>query len=329
MGAHAHDHDHDHEGHGDEGHEHEHARGAPARALGIAFGLTASFMIVEVLAGLAANSLALISDAGHMLSDAGALALAFAAQRMAERPRTRERTFGFRRAETLAALANAAALAGSSVLIVIEAVRRLAEPHAVHGGWMLIVASLGLGVNLTSAWVLSRGRTTSNVNVRAALAHVLSDAAGSVAAMAAGAAVEVFGWTWADAASSLLISVLIAIAAWRLVRAATRVLMEAAPPGLDVAELERTIRGARGVAALHDLHAWRIEEGFDAVTVHVVLEPGAHGVEVAAEVSARIRETHGIEHVTVQPEAPPADLVPVAALTRRRSLSPPPGAGGS
>lgn len=318
MGEHAHDgHDHGHR-HGHGAHDHGHARGAPARALGIAFALTATFMVVEAAAGLAANSLALISDAGHMLSDAGALALAFAAQRMAERPRTRQRTFGFRRAETLAALANAAALAASSVLIVFEAARRLAEPHEVRGGWLLAVATVGLGVNLASAWVLSRGRTTSNVNVRAALAHVLADAAGSVAAMFAGAAVTFFDWSWADPASSLFIAVLIAFASWRLVRDATRVLMEAAPPGLDVEALERTILSARGVAALHDLHAWRIEEGFDAVTVHVVIEPGAHGVEVAAEVSARVREAHGIEHVTVQPEAPEGvRVVPVSALTRR------------
>ncbi|UJR80008.1 cation diffusion facilitator family transporter [Sandaracinus amylolyticus] len=294
-------------------------RSTPARALGIAFALTASFMIVEAVGGVISNSLALLSDAGHMLSDAGALALALAAQRMAERPRTRERTFGFRRAETLAALANAAALAASAVLVVVEALRRLAEPQEVAGGWMLGVATVGLAVNLASAWVLSRGRT--NVNVRAALAHVLADAAGSVAAMAAGAAVAWLGWTWADAASSLLISVLIALASWRLVRAATRVLMEAAPAGLDVHELERTIRETRGVADVHDLHAWRIEEGFDAVTVHVVLMPGAHGVEVAAEVSSRIHEVHGIQHVTVQPEAPSreSELVPVSALTRRAS----------
>lgn len=296
-------------------------RSAPARALGIAFALTATFMIVEAVGGVVSNSLALLSDAGHMLSDAGALALALAAQRMAERPRTRERTFGFRRAETLAALANAAALAASAVLVVVEAMRRFATPQPIEGGWMLVVATVGLAVNLVCAWVLSRGRTTANVNVRAALAHVLADAAGSVAAMAAGAAVIWLGWTWADAASSLLIAILIAIASWRLVRAATRVLMEAAPAGLDVHALERTIRETRGVADMHDLHAWRIEEGFDAVTVHVVLVPGAHGVEVASEVSSRIHEVHGIQHVTVQPEAPSreSELVPVSALTRRAS----------
>jgi cobalt-zinc-cadmium efflux system protein len=324
-----HDHPHGHHDGGHEGHHHgREARSAPARALALAFALTASFMVVEVVAGLAADSLALLSDAGHMLSDAGALALALAAQRMAERPRTRQRTFGFRRAETLAALANAAALAGSSVLIVFEAFRRLAAPREVEGGWLLGVATLGLVVNLACAGILSRGRTSSNVNVRAALAHVLADAAGSVAAMAAGAAVMFLGWMWADAASSLLISVLIAMAAWRLVRDALRVLMEAAPAGLDVLALERTIRETPGVADVHDLHAWRIEEGFDAVTAHVVLRPGAHGVEVAGEVSTRVQRAHGIAHVTVQPEAPPLgeQLVPVSAL-RRKPLRPPTDGG--
>lgn len=310
----AHDHGH---GHGHGAHAHAHGHGA-ARALGIALALTASFMIVEVIAGVMSNSLALISDAGHMLSDAGALALALAAQRMAERPRTRERTFGFRRAETLAALANATALGASSVLIVFEAIRRLREPHDVEGAALLGVATAGLGVNLASAWVLSRG--TKNVNVRAALAHVLGDAAGSVAAILAGAAIALAGWTWADPVSSLAIAVLIALAAWRLVRAAAHVLMESAPAGLDVAALERTILETRGVGSLHDLHAWTIEEGFDAVTVHVVLEPGAHGVEVADEVSRRIHQVHGVEHVTVQPEAaPPSEqIVPVSALRRRK-----------
>ncbi|MDQ3033167.1 MAG: cation diffusion facilitator family transporter [Myxococcota bacterium] len=317
--AHQHSHD-DHSHPPGHGHAHDHARSAPTRALGIAFVLTAGFMVVEAAAGLVFDSLALLSDAGHMLADAGALALALAAQRMAERPRTRQQTFGFRRAETLAALANAAALGASSVIIVIEALRRFREPHEVQGGWMLVVATMGLGVNLASAWVLSRGRDSANVNVRAALAHVLADAAGSVAAMLAGAAILLAGWVWADAASSLLIAVLIAFASWRLVRAASRVLMESAPAGLDVAALERTILETRGVATLHDLHAWTIEEGFDAVTVHVVIEPGTHGVEVAEEVSRRVRRAHGVEHVTVQPEAPDPSrqLVPAEALTRPR-----------
>lgn len=313
--SHEHDHTHDH----NHAHGHDHARSAPFRALAIAFVLTAGFMVIEVIAGLASNSLALLSDAGHMLSDAGALALALAAQRMAERPRTRERTFGFRRAETLAALANATALAASSVLIVFEAVDRLHAPHEVEGHSMLVVATLGLVVNLVSAWVLSRGQGSHNVNMRAALAHVLSDAAGSVAAMIAGALIAFAGWVWADAVSSLLIALLIAIASFRLVKTTSRVLMESAPIGLDVATLERTILETTGVSKLHDLHAWTIEEGFDAVTVHVVLAPGAHGVEVAERVANRIRRMHGLMHVTVQPEAPEAaeQLIPVDALRRK------------
>jgi cobalt-zinc-cadmium efflux system protein len=277
-------------------------------------------MLVEAAAGWLSNSLALLSDAGHMLSDTGALALALAAQRMADRPRTRARTFGFRRAETLAALANAAALGASAVFIVVEAVRRLrAGSIEIEGGWMLGVATAGLAVNLASAWILGGGRE-QNANVRAAMAHVLSDAAGSVAAMIAGAMVLLGGLTWADPASSLVIAVLVALAAWRLVRTTAGVLMEGAPAGLDVKELEKTIRDTKGVADLHDLHAWRIEEGFDAVTVHVVLDPGAHGVEVASQVARRVHKAHGVEHVTVQPEAPTvSSVVPVTALKKRRS----------
>lgn len=276
-------------------------------------------MIVEAIAGWASGSLALMSDAGHMLSDSGALALALAAQRVADRPRTRTRTFGFRRAETLAALANATALAASAVLIVIEAVRRLAHgAEPIEGRTMLAVAGLGLAINVTSAIVLSRGRE-KNANVRAALAHVLSDAAGSVAAITAGVLVIWRGWAWADPACSLVIAILIAIAAVRLVQNASGVLMEGAPAGLDVGALEKTIRGTPGVREMHDLHAWRIEEGFDAVTVHVVLAPEAHGVEVAREVARRIHREHGVEHVTVQPEAASESIVPVEALKRPRS----------
>jgi cobalt-zinc-cadmium efflux system protein len=285
----------------------------------MALALTGGFMAVEAAAGLLTGSLALLSDAVHMLSDTGALALAVAAQRMADRPRTRRRTFGDRRAETLAALANAVALGASAVFIVVEALGRFGEQREVDGGGMLAVACAGLGINLASAWVLSRGEQR-NANLRAALAHVLSDAAGSVAAIVAGMAIVTRGWTWADPACSLLIATLVALAAWRLVKSAAHVLMEGTPAGLDLHALERTIRETQGVADLHDLHAWRIEEGFDAATVHVVLEPGAHGVEVARAVALRIRKHHGVEHVTVQPEAAPAEtqIVPVSALRRSK-----------
>ena len=287
-----------------DGHQHEHASpSTPARKLGIALGLTATFMFVEVVAGWLTGSLALLSDAGHMLTDAGALTVALLAQHVAQRARTGQRTFGYRRAEVLAALANGVVLGVSSIWIVIEAIRRFWDPPHVQGLPMLIVAAVGLVLNLISAAVLSSAGK-SNANVRAAAAHVAADAAGSVAAIIAGVAVWAFGWNLADPIVSVLISLLILWSSWKLVRDAVDVLMESAPKGLVSAEVERTITQTPGVASAHDLHLWSISDGLPMVSVHVVLSGDQHGTEVAAAVSQRVRDAHGVAHVTVQPEAP-------------------------
>jgi cobalt-zinc-cadmium efflux system protein len=221
---------------------------------------------------------------------------------MASRPRTERRTYGWRRAETLAAFLNGIALGVTAVFIVGEAVARWRAPQPIRGGMMLSVATFGLVANLAAAWVLARAE--GNENTRAALAHVMSDAAGSVAAILAGVLVLALGWTRADSAASVLVAVLVLWSAWRLLRRTASVLLESTPPGLLMADLERTIRETPGVSELHDLHAWRISDGFDAVTVHVVLDGARHGTEVAREVAGRVRKEHGIAHVTVQPEAP-------------------------
>src|SRR5207245_8480635 len=190
----------------------------------------------------------------------------------------------------------------------------------VRGAWMLAVAAVSLGMNLIAARVLSAGHS-HNDNTRAALAHVLSDVAGSAAAMAAAFFVLAVGWRRADPLISLLLALLILWSAWKLVARTADVLMEGTPAHLEHAELERTIRDTPGVREFHDLHAWTIAEGFDVVTVHVVLDGSRHGTEVAREVSDRIRERHRIDHVTVQPEAPPAERVsfqPISQLVRRR-----------
>jgi cobalt-zinc-cadmium efflux system protein len=309
-----HDHDHadDHEhgahehAHDAREHAHDHAdlRNTPTKRLAFALALTAGFMVVEVVVGVLARSLALVSDAVHMLTDAAALALALWAQRVARRPRTGRRTYGYRRAETLAACANGVALLASTVWVVIEAIRRWSHPPEVLGRWMIVTAALGLIVNLTAAAVLSGGASGHNVNTRAALAHVLADAVGSVAALLAGALVLGLGWNRADPVLSLVISVLILWGAWKLIRDALDVLMEGTPVDLDAAKLEATIRETPGVAEVHDLHAWTVADGFPVVTVHVVLDGAQHGVEVARDVSARVTKAFGVQHVTVQPEAP-------------------------
>jgi cobalt-zinc-cadmium efflux system protein len=277
----------------------------------IALVLTASFMLVEVAAGLYASSLALIADAGHMLADAAALGLALVATRMAARPRTERSTFGLRRAEVLAAFVNGMALAGVAVLIVKEAIERWFEPVPVDGTLLLITATSGLAVNLLVAVLLYRGQRES-INVRAALAHVLSDALGSVAAILAGLSVLFFGLVRADPLLSMAIAVLVAYSGYRVLRETAGILLETAPPHLDVAAVELTIRRCPGVTEVHDLHVWRISDRFDALTAHVVLERGSHGTEVCRTVADRLKQEHGLEHVTIQPESPPPDeVVPV------------------
>jgi cobalt-zinc-cadmium efflux system protein len=284
----------------------------------VALALTVLFMAVEAVTGWLVHSLALLSDAGHMFADAAALGLALVAQRVASRPRTTFRTYGFRRAETLAALANGIALGVTALLVVAEGIARWHEPPAVDVLPMLVVAIVGLLVNLLAGWVLSRGQG-HNTNVRAAIAHVAADALGSAAAIAAALLMLWFAWYRADVIASLAISLLILWGAYRLVTETVSVLMESAPPGVSLAELEATIRGTRGVAEMHDLHAWTISDGFDIVTVHVVLDGSAHGTDVAREVGERIRVAHKVNHVTVQPEAPslPPAIHPAHLLLRK------------
>ncbi|MFT3709858.1 MAG: cation diffusion facilitator family transporter [Archangium sp.] len=305
-----HDH-HDHAGHDHHGHDHHdhdhdghaHASAAtPTRRLVIALSLTASFMTVEVVAGFVTHSLALLSDAGHMLTDAGALIIAILAQRIAARERSRQKTFGFRRAEVLAALANGVVLGASSVWIVIEAIRRFTAPPEVQGLPMMVVAVIGLVINLISARVLLGGGA-SNANVRAAAAHVAADAAGSVAAIIAGLLVWGLGWNVADPIISIVISVIVIWSAWKLVRDAVDVLMEGVPRGLSVEKIEATIASTSGVASVHDLHVWSVSDGLPMISVHVVLQPDHHGTEVARQVVERVRAEHEVQHVTVQPEA--------------------------
>jgi cobalt-zinc-cadmium efflux system protein len=314
----------DEHGHHDHGSEHGHAHGpsaharTPARRLLVALVLTATFLVVEAVVGFLSHSLALLSDAGHMLTDAGALLLALVAQRVADRPRTEFHTFGFRRAEILAALLNGVVLGVTAVWVIVEAIRRFSHPEPVGGAWLMATASAGLVINLIAAWVLGSGKKESNANVQAAFAHVVADAAGSVAAMIAGVLVLAFGWVVADPIVSVVISLMILWGAWQLVRGSLGVLMEKTPTGHDSAKIAETIRNVPGVTELHDLHVWSISEGFPLVTVHVVLDKHAHGADVARRVSDQIRRVHGIEHVTVQPEAPQAStLVPAEDLLRK------------
>jgi cobalt-zinc-cadmium efflux system protein len=305
--------------HDETGHQHAaDLRAVSRRRLLLALALTASFLVVEIVAGLLAGSLALLSDAGHMLTDAGALGLALWAQALGARPRSDRKTFGYRRAEILAAAANGIVLGITAIVVIVEAIRRFSAPPHVQGRPMLVVAVIGLAINLVAAWSLARGGA-NDLNLRAAAAHVLADAAGSVAAIVAAVLIIVFGWTLADPITSILISGLILVGAWRLLRDASNVLMEGAPAGIDVVALERLARDTPGVREIHDLHVWSIVGDAPVITAHVLLESDAHGVEVARDVGRRIEERVGRAHVTVQPEAasPGERLFPTDTLVRR------------
>lgn len=300
-------------GHGHaHGHRHGHRRGddgsSPRRALATALALTLGFSGAEVVVGLWSGSLALLADAGHMLGDSGALIMSLVIAFIAARPRSKHKTYGYRRAEVLGALLNALALVGIVIWIVMEAVGRLESPPEVRGLGMLGTAALGLLVNITSAWILAT-RGGGGINVRGALLHVLGDALGSVAAIVAGLFVVIGGWTLADPIASLVIALLICYGAIRLLRETTHVLMEGTPQGLDVHELEATMLETPGVADVHDLHVWALTPGEPMLTAHVVIERGTHGTQVARLVGDRLRQNHGIDHVTIQPEAPEGVLV--------------------
>ena len=269
--------------------------------------MTAGFMGIEVVGGILANSLALLADAGHMLTDVGALALSLWAIKLASRPASAGKTYGYVRLEILAALVNGAALLGMSGFIAWEAWRRIRQPVVVDGPLLVGVALGGLVVNLVAAKLL-HSHAAGSLNVRGAYLHILGDLMGSVGALAAGVIVWASGWTPADAVVSVLIASLILLSAARLVREATSVLMEAAPGHVDVSQLLEDLREVPELPHVHDLHVWTLTSGFVALSAHGVIDDPYHQRQVLDEVRQRMRR-YGIEHVTFQLE--PRDLVQV------------------
>jgi len=300
----AHNHDHSHK-YDDHSHNHGHDVNQDNRkSVTIVLCLTATFMVIEFLGGLWTGSLALLADAGHMLSDVAALALSLFAFYMARRPRTSRRTFGFHRTEILAALFNGATLIAAAVIIMLEAYERLVQPEQVRGAAMMVVAIAGLIVNVFSLKVLHGGHER-NLNMKGAYLHVIGDALGSLGAILAGLAVWLFGWYRADPIISVIISLLIVWSSWNLVRQSVAVLMEGTPGGIDVDEVEKVIRQVPGVYGVHDLHVWSITSGFVALSVHAVIaeEIGAgEWQRVLQDIRTRLHDGYGIHHVTVQLE---------------------------
>jgi cobalt-zinc-cadmium efflux system protein len=284
------------------GHGQSAARAGRGRLLAV-FLVSLAVLVVEVVGGLVTGSLALLADAGHMLTDVAGIGLALLAIWFAGRPATPERTFGHYRFEILAAVVNAVLLFGVAVVVLVEAWRRLADPPQIASGGMLAVALVGLAANGVSAWLLRHGQAES-LNLRGAYLEVLGDLFGSAAVVVAAVVIQVTGFRAADALASVLLGVLILPRTWRLLRDAVDVLLEATPKGVDLAAVRRHILEAPGVADCHDLHVWTITSGMDVVSAHVVLEPDTHGPAVLDWLSACLGDHFDIEHSTFQLEQP-------------------------
>ena len=297
--------------HGAHGHAHAQDRGAQGeraaagrdgerRRLWWVLGLTGLFMVAETAGGLLSGSLALLADAGHMFTDVAALALSLGAMSLARRPPSPGKTYGYVRLEILAALVNGAALLVIAGFITWEAWERLGEPVAVDAGILLGVAGAGLLVNVAGAWLL-HGHADSSLNVRGAYLHVLGDLLGSIGALLAGGIILLTGWYPADPLISVVIALLILVSAWRLVREATDVLLEAAPAHVDVDELRKELAAVPGLQDVHDLHVWTLTSGFVALSGHGVIDDPARHAGVLADIQERVRR-FGIGHITFQLE---------------------------
>ena len=282
-------------------HSRSHPRGEAARrALWWAFGLNAAFLVVEFVGGILTGSLALLSDAGHMLSDVGALAMALAASRIALRRPSGRRTYGYGRAEILAALINGLILWLIVGAIFLEAVKRLSDPPAVSE-LMLVVATAGLAINVASAAVLFRHRG-HDLNVRGAFLHLAADSLSSVGVVVAGVLIWRFGWFLADPLASLLIGVLILLSSWGLVKESVNILLEGTPRHLDVEQVRSRLEALDGVESCHDIHIWTIGSGEPILTAHLDAAADADRTKVLLEATAMLSRTYQIEHATLQVE---------------------------
>ena len=271
------------------------------KALGIALAMTLLFALIEVVTGFMSNSLALISDAGHMVTDAAALGLALLAQLIAKRPPSSRHSFGFVRAEALAAFVNSLAMLALVAWIVWEAVQRLTHPEPVQGGVVLVVAAIGAAINLIVAYVLSRD--SQSINTRAALVNVMGDLLGSIAAIAAGGIIYFTNWVRIDPILSIFVSLLILKSTWGILRESYHFLMEGVPHGIDYLQVGADLAEVEGVLSVHDLHVWDMSPGHPALIGHLEIRNLVEWPDVLRRVREMLLEKHGIDHVTLQPEA--------------------------
>lgn len=300
--------------HGPETHGHTHRIGldreGSKRALKIVLGLTAAFVVAEVIGGVIAGSLALLADAGHMLSDSLSLAIALFATWLAGRPGGPSRTFGYRRAEILAALFNGVSLVAISIWIFIEAGMRFGDPPEVEAGLMLAIAAAGLAVNLVAARILQR-HSGESLNVSAAMRHVLADVLGSVGVIVAAVIILATGWEYADPAVSVAIGVLILASSWTILRDSVQILLEGSPPETDVEEVGRAMAAFAGVSQVHDLHVWTITSGFAALAAHVLVDRDTDCHATRRELEAMLHERFGLDHTTLQVDHEGGELLQI------------------
>lgn len=291
---------HSHDDHDHGGHSHSHAP-ANRRALWWVLVLTAGYLVAEVIGGILSGSLALIADAGHMALDVAAVALGLFASWVSQRPPTPTKTYGYYRAEILAALLNGITLVIVSLWIFYEAYERFGSPPEVKGGMMAIVAAGGLVVNVVAMWLM-HSQKDSGLNMQGVWLHLLTDALGSVSAIIGGILVWKFNWQLADPIISVLIGVLILFGAWKLLVECVDVLMVSVPRGVDTAKITKDVQALKQVIELHDLHVWAMNTGVTAMSAHVKMEQGADYTDILNRVTTMLREKHKIEHVTLQLE---------------------------
>ncbi|MDF2679272.1 MAG: czcD [Brevibacillus sp.] len=294
MGHH-HDHGHEH------GHHH-HGRGASKQALLVSLLIISLFLIVEIIGGFLTNSLALLSDAGHMLSDASALLLSLIALHFASRPPSAQKTFGMHRFEILAALINGVTLVVISLIILWEAYQRLLNPPEVASGTMIMIATIGLLANIAAAFVLMQGDYKENMNVRSAYLHVLGDLLGSIGAILGGILMWAFDWYIADPLISIVVAILIMLSAWRVTKESVHILLEGAPSRLDTTHISEKLQQLSGVTAVHDLHVWTVTSGFESLTCHLIVEDDLPSYPILTKALYLLQHDFGITHATIQIE---------------------------
>jgi len=314
--AHGHgcDHGDHHEHHGGGDHSHSLSVDADRRYLTIALLLILGFMVFEVVAGIMAHSLALLSDAGHMLTDAGALVLSLVVIRLVQRPSGGNLTYGMRRAEVLSGQANGAVLLVLGVLVTYEGISRLVHPPDVAGGLVTIVAALGVAVNIAAAWVLAKANRQS-LNVEGCFQHIVTDLYAFIGTLVAGIVIIVTGFDRADAIASLIVAGLMFRSGYVLQRKAVRVLLESAPESTAPQEVGWAMARAELVSQVHDLHLWELTPGVPILTAHVLVAPAADCHAVRRELERMLRERFGIEHTTLQVDHAPHEVL---SITRQR-----------